>query len=517
MSDDELQTSETDSDDDKKKGPTQATKIVRLVEDSFDLYVSDEKEAFAVAKQGPRIVRLLGQDLRAEVADRYYSSTGSAPGRSSISEAFEVLQGRAFRETPTSLALRVAEDRNRLVVDMGTPTGEVVLIEPYRWSVVLDSPVLFRRTALTLSLLEPELDGTQPWSEIGNRLERLRAHVSVEDRDFSLLVAWLVAALFPTIPHPILVLQGGQGTAKSSTAKRLRTLLDPSSVPLQSPPHSLDDWPSKASGSWIVAIDNVSKVSPAFSDALCRAVTGDGFVTRRLYTNGDHAVVKFRRCIILNGIDLGAFAGDLADRAVMVETVPITTDARRSERDLENDWKHDGPIILGALLDLTSQVLAVLDDYDLDEMPRMADFARIVAAVDRVLGTTALETYAKQTETLADDVVDGNPVGTLLRTLVLETGSWTGTASSLLDELDRRASEPRPRSWPTSPRALSAILNRLEGPLAGIGITTERRRSTTRNRERTWTFGSTRTLQCSEVPSQPSRPSTPSDPRRFTR
>lgn len=496
--------------------PTQATKIVRLVENAFDLYVSDEREPFAVAKQGSKVVRMFGEQLRAEVADRYYSTFGSAPSRSSISEAFEVLKGRAFREVPSRLPLRVGEDRGRLVLDTGLPTGEALVIGPTGWHVVADAPVLFRRTNLTLPMLSPEIASPRAFGGIGTPIELLRSYVSVEDRDFVLLVAWLVASLFPSIPHPILVLQGGQGTAKSSTAKRIGSLVDPSAVPLQSPPHSLEDWPSKASGSWIVAIDNVSRISPAFSDALCRAVTGDGIVKRLLYSNNDHAVVRFRRCIILNGIDLGGFAGDLADRALMVETVPIPTETRRSERDLEHGWHHDGPLVLGALLDLTVQVLAVLDDFELDEMPRMADFARIVAAVDRVLGTDALSTYANQSETLADDVVDGHSVGKLLRTLVEEHGTWTGTATDLLADLNRLAPEPRPRSWPQTPRALAAVVNRLEGPLAGIGITVERSRSTNRNRQRSWTISSDQSDRSHEVPKRPSTSSTSFEVRRFT-
>lgn len=62
----------------------------------------------------------------------------------------------------------------------------------------------------------------------------------------------------------------------------------------------------------MVALDNVSLIEPWLSDALCRAVTGDGLVRRALYTNSDVSVLAFRRAVLLNGISLAGLRGDLA-------------------------------------------------------------------------------------------------------------------------------------------------------------------------------------------------------------
>jgi len=83
-------------------------------------------------------------------------------------------------------------------------------------------------------------------------------------------------------------------------------LIDPSPVPLRQAPRDADSWVTAASGSWVVALDNLSGIPPWLSDSLCRAATGDGSVKRALYTDADLAVVKFRRCVIVNGIDVGA-------------------------------------------------------------------------------------------------------------------------------------------------------------------------------------------------------------------
>ncbi|HEX2237337.1 MAG TPA: ATP-binding protein, partial [Gammaproteobacteria bacterium] len=55
------------------------------------------------------------------------------------------------------------------------------------------------------------------------------------------MLAWLMGAMRPTGPYPILILQGEQGTAKSTAAKVLRLLVDSSAVPLHTPPRKEED------------------------------------------------------------------------------------------------------------------------------------------------------------------------------------------------------------------------------------------------------------------------------------
>ena len=45
----------------------------------------------------------------------------------------------------------------------------------------------------------------------------------------------------------------------------------------------------------------------------CRE-TGDALVRRKLYTDSDLSVVRYRRVLIVNGIDIGAIRGDPAER-----------------------------------------------------------------------------------------------------------------------------------------------------------------------------------------------------------
>jgi len=149
--------------------------------------------------------------------------------------------------------------------------------------------------------------------------------------------------------------------------------------------------------------------------ALCRGVTGDGLVRRRLYSDDQLSVLSFCRAIMLTAIDPGALRGDLSERLLPVALERITPDRRRLDDDLTAAWADAHPRLLGALLTLTSAVLAALPAVRLPSLPRMADFARVVAGVDQVLGTAALPAYLNLGTALAAEVIDAEPVASTIR------------------------------------------------------------------------------------------------------
>ena len=209
-----------------------------------------------------------------------------------------------------------------------------------------------------------------------------------------------------------------------------------------------------AAGSWVVGLDNLSIVPDWLSDALCRAVTGDGDVRRRLYTDGDVHVFSFRRCLILNGIDIGAVRGDLADRLLSIDFKVIPEENRLTETEIWPEWDAVHPRLLGALLDLAAGIAGILSSVRLGRKPRMADFACILAAVDSVLGTDGLRHYLQQQNRLATDSLTGDPFVAAIEVV----GHFQGTSAELLDRVGRP--EKPPKSWPLDPRAATAHLRR---------------------------------------------------------
>ena len=56
----------------------------------------------------------------------------------------------------------------------------------------------------------------------GGSIELLRPLLNVTEESWPLVVGWLVGALSPTGPYPILLLNAEQGAAKSTTARLLQ-------------------------------------------------------------------------------------------------------------------------------------------------------------------------------------------------------------------------------------------------------------------------------------------------------
>lgn len=302
-------------------------------------------------------------------------------------------------------------------------------------------------------------------------LHELRRLLNVDDASWPLVVGWLVASMFPDIPHPVLMLGGEQGTGKTTAARLIVGLVDPSPAPTRSEPRDPEQWAIAASGSWIVVLDNVSHISGWLSDALCKAVTGDGLVTRKLYTDSELAVLRFRRCVIITSIDPGAMRGDLGDRLVLVDLERISDNLRRTEAELYDAYQAAMPRLLGALLAAVSRTLAALPGVQLKTMPRMADFARVLAALDsacpELTGGRALELFTGQRMRIAAEVVESDAVAAAVERLIEKCGEWSGTASELLTEL---TPQPAPKGWPASARGMSGQLRRIISALRAVCI-----------------------------------------------
>jgi hypothetical protein len=167
-----------------------------------------------------------------------------------------VLEGQVADTDPEPVALRIAEHDGTLVLDLGTTDGRAVVIGPDGWEIVDESPVLFRRTRQTSALPTPQRTAAGE----ADGLARLHALLNVSQSGFRLLVAWLVAALLPEIPHPILSLYGEQGTAKSTTGRMMVTLVDPSPAPLRAAPRDQRGWQVQAATSWTVMRQRCTRV-----------------------------------------------------------------------------------------------------------------------------------------------------------------------------------------------------------------------------------------------------------------
>jgi hypothetical protein len=313
-------------------------------------------------------------------------------------------------------------------------------------------------------------------------VDELRSLLNIGEDDWPLVLAYLVAALIPDLPHPVLLLRGEHGTAKSMAAWLLSSLIDPCAAQLRTAPGNVEDWAVAAAGSWVTVLDNISHLQPWLQDAICKAVTGDGLLRRMLYTNQDVTVLAFRRVLAITSIDPGPLHGDLADRLLSIDLDRIDEPARADETSLKEKWTSIRPRVLAGLLNLTVEVLRVLTAIRHQDLPRMADFARVLLAVDEVCGSDGYRQYREQARGVAEMVFSSDPLGVAIREHL--TQSWQGTATELLRTLtpDGKA----PNGWPTTPQAIGGRLARLAPSARTIGWTIDQAPRSGKDRTRGW-------------------------------
>ncbi len=293
-------------------------------------------------------------------------------------EAINALAGWArFDGHEHPVFVRIADYEGAVYLDLGGKDLSAVRITANGWEVSGEVPVKFIRPNGLKELPAPVQGGS---------IEELRPFINVDDDDaFKLVVGCLVGYLSPRGPYPILILDGEQGSAKTTTTRLLRSLIDPHVGATRPLPGSVRDLVAAAHGSWLMPFDNLSNISGNMSDHLCRLATGGGFAARKLYTDREEIAEDVQRPIILNGIGLVAWRPDLADRSIKVTLPRIDPAQRRDERALDEEFERARPGILGALCDAVAAALGRLPETNLAELPRMADFARWVTAAEPAL------------------------------------------------------------------------------------------------------------------------------------
>jgi hypothetical protein len=438
-----------------------ATQLVDIGRAAYTLGVSEDGTPFGLRPSTPHValpLRGSRTGLRAELARRFFTEHKTTASSQALADACTVLEGFAGEQDPRQLHLRVACHADHVYIDLADAGNHVIVIGNGSWTISNTAPVVFKRTELTAPMPEPERGGD---------LNRLWDFINVAEPDRPIVLAFMVAALIQSdVPHTILAFLAEHGSAKSTTTRHVVSLIDPSVVPLRMPPRDLDTWITAANGSWVVSLDNLSRIPEWLSDALCRAATGDGNIKRQLYTDVGLSVIRIRRCVIINGIDIGGLNGDLADRLTLAELNRISEADRRSETELEAEWLQAHPAIFGTLLDLAAQVHGRLPSVTLDCLPRMADYAKVLACIDEILHTDGLRRYRERARHLVADSLSSDPF-----IVAVQERNYTcanATAATILNSFSA-AQVQLPPDWPKNPRAVTTRLNRHASALRELG------------------------------------------------
>ena len=472
---------------------------------------SDERDqAYArINKGGHTETWPLGSHrFRTWLSHEFYTRGKEVASSSVLSDALGVIYGRALHDSPTRhLSNRFARHDDALWYDLGDERWRAIRIGGTGWTIEDDPPPLFRRYSHQLPQVVPEHGGAVSevldllnitgadhrilvqvwlvaalladvpravliaWGAQGSAKSFMaRDLLNITGADHRILVqVWLVAALLADVPRAVLIAWGAQGSAKSFMARVLRMLVDPSAVPMPRFPRGDSEMAQVLDHHAAFFFDNLSGLNASMSDTLCRAVTGDGFQKRRLYSDDEDVIYEFKRVILLNGISVPAQRPDLLDRSVLVKLPIIAEDERREGSELVAAFMEARPRIFGAMLTALSQAIAIRPNVQLGRHPRMADWSTWGYAIAEALGIGGeafLGAYERNRQEQNQEALSSHPVGAAVMAFMVNRDTWSGVPSALLENLEKVAEANRidthSKMWPGSASWLTRRLGEVE-------------------------------------------------------
>ncbi len=487
----------------EEKGQKQnlAGTVIGWVEQHYELFSTPQGSAFAVPCEGAKIpveFPETGGSLTNKVRNEIYTETGKTINKSTVSDAMGIIHQRALNGTRVELHLRVARvDDDTRVIDLAEPdTTRCIVVTPDGWVVHPEPPpgIYFKRQR-GQALPDPTR-GAKNSAEPGTGRKALAKILGwkPKSREFLLAWSWAVVAPLAEIQRPMIFLVGAPGSAKTFRGLALIGVWDPRPALGSAFGKNLDDDQVKANGQFLLGYDNVSRISEAQSDHICRVVTGDSPEKRALYTDDALHQMYYRRTGVMTSVSMPT--GVKAD--AMERLIPL--DASRlkkykSESKLVQELNAVRPAILADVLDGLVRVLAGLRDRRGDDDAMTAQrMAEYWLALD-CLGRAYSEAFEEHNREGMVEMAENDPWIKSVAGWVssLPNGEFVGSPREgfesygdyLANTSVLSSSRIEESRLPKNPGALSRAMQNNTTPLRAVGVWFENGRS---NGERRWTI-----------------------------
>lgn len=458
------------------KPPPQAEALLALVTTSKCVLFHDEMDtAYARirVKDHWEIWPVNSTAFGSWLRELFWRAEGKTVHRDAFTKVIHTLESKAlFDGEEFQLGVRLAWHDDAIWYDLCDSKWRAIKITEEGWEIVNEPPIIFKRYRHQQPLELP--------AERGSDIEQLLPpflNVKSDDQRI-LLITYIATCFIPGIPHPILNLYGEKGSRKTTISKMVRRLVDPAKPALLSLPNNRSELAQQLAHNYFPFFDNVSHITREISDSLCRAVTGDGFSKRKLFTDEEDVFFDYQCCVGLNGINLTAKEPDLLDRSILIELVP--SEDRRTEKAVWESFEMVEPHIIATILDTVSGAMRLRYEVEVESLPRMADFALWGAAMAEALGyghERFLSAYRENIGQQNDEALHSSPIAQAVITFMQGQTEWEGSPTELLAELEAIALlekfNVRSRRWPQGVQALLRRLKEVQSNLLSIGILIE--------------------------------------------
>lgn len=279
-------------------------------------------------------------------------ASGKFPPKSQIENLKSLfrIEGRQNTARITT-HVRIARNDGAQVIDLGDAEGRCVRIENGGWQIEANEQIAFLRGRGYGALPAP-IRPRSPQVAFRLLFDWLLS-LGIPRSRAALVLVTLVAWLRTGGTYPVLQLYGTPGSGKSTAARLILLLIDPTeSAALPNVGADVEHIAAAAQHRHIISFDNVSRLSGAQQDVLCTCATGGEIVVRRLYTNGDTAILPIHRPCLITSVQPVITRGDLMSRAIPVEFQQRAE--RKSDTRILDEFLEVRPGLLGALCELAA-------------------------------------------------------------------------------------------------------------------------------------------------------------------
>jgi len=379
------------------------------------------------------------------------------------------LEQTAKADALVKINRRLGIEDGKYCVDLGSHANDNIITISYAgWTIAQPTDIVFSTDKNLAELATPEVNG-DPFK----LFKYLNIH---DDKQRMLILAWL-CALPLQINHPILLLKGAQASGKTTTARLLRKVFDASESLIMSIPETESGLALAFFKNSVCLFDNMGKIKNGCADMFCKAVTGDGYSKRKLYTDSDQVIYKYRRPIIITSINWPTERSDFLSRCMTIPMHSISTKNNQDSSFIEEQFDQELPEILGGLLDLLVKAMKLKDHVRLKHKTRMADFDKTGCGIALAAGYDPADFMEARLELERQSFFFGNqrPFFLALDQLIKESG---GEVSMNAEDMTKDISARLLRmGYPEiSEHSLGTKLSRSQRQLAQAKITYNRDR-----------------------------------------
>jgi len=204
---------------------------------------------------------------------------------------------------------------------------------------------------------------------------------------------------------------------------------------------------------YFVAFDNVQKIKDSLSNDFCQVVTGQRVETRKLYTDSDLIIKRYKRAVLITSIDLGTLRADLVDRsyAINLPRLPSrgeTGEKGRANQDIEEEFLEQRPAILGAIFHQISEAMKIYPDVKLTKFGRMPQFQAwgysLAESLGKGIGDRFLSAYHNLIKKQDDQLMIDSPLLIATHEVMRRRTDteWRGNMTEFRQELLSLVTEP---------------------------------------------------------------------------